>query len=180
VSDLVRLPAGSPLGELLDRSPTLVVFLRHFGCTFCRQAMADVAALRPQIEATGTSLAFVHPESAAFARPWFDRYGLGDALQVSDPAREYYQAFDLGTVSAAALVAPTVLTRGAMSALSHGFGPQPFTLLRQLPGVFVVHRHRVLAAYRHRRTADRPDYLDLIRSARVRDVTLRSPQRPVP
>jgi AhpC/TSA antioxidant enzyme len=179
VSDLISLPPGSPLGALVDRSPTLVVFLRHFGCTFCREALADVSALRPQIDATGTRIAFVHLESDDVAKPWFDRYGLSDALQVSDPSRAHYRAFDLGNAGASALVDPVVWARGAASALSHGFGLQPPGLLRQLPGVFVVHRDRLLAAFRHRRAADRPDYLDLIRTGRARDVTLRSPEQPV-
>jgi hypothetical protein len=52
--------------------------------------------------------------------------------------------------------------RGTACALSHGFGPQPAQLLRQLPGVFVVRGETVLAAHRHRSPADRPDYLGLI------------------
>jgi hypothetical protein len=44
-------------------------------------------------------------------------------------------------------------------ALSHGFGCQTAAMMRQLPGVFLVQRDRILAEYRHRSPADRPDYV---------------------
>jgi hypothetical protein len=134
--------------------------------------MAEVAALRPQIESSGTQIAFVHPESPVAAQPWFERYGLADVLQVSDPPLKHYVAFGLGNMRMSALLSPTVLLHGASSALSHGFGYQPPGLLRQLGGAFVVYEDRILAAFRHHSSDDRPDYLDLVRSGTVRDVTL--------
>jgi hypothetical protein len=53
-------------------------------------------------------------------------------------------------------------------ALNHGFGSQTAEMMRQLPGVFVVQGNEVLAEYRHRSPADRPDYLALVRSAGTR------------
>nr|WP_256200529.1 hypothetical protein [Verrucomicrobium spinosum] len=43
--------AGPSLAALSQQSPVLVVFLRHAGCTFCREALADIARVRPAIEA---------------------------------------------------------------------------------------------------------------------------------
>ena len=163
---IVSLPVDSPLRALADRSPTLVVLLRHFGCTFCREAIADVARSSDAIREAGVSVAFVHGASAATAEPWFRDPALADALVISDPARDHYRAFGLGRTGAQALVDPRVWARGAMCALSHGFGPQPADLIRQLPGVFVVQRDRVLAEYRHLSPADRPHYVDLVRRAR--------------
>jgi len=158
------LPASSPLRHLQD-APTLVVLLRSFGCTFCREAMADVAAVRPQLEAAGVRLAFVHGGTPAEAEPFFAKYRLSDVVQVSDPGLDHYRAFALGRTGAVALADPVVWARGAMCALSHGFGAQPAGLMRQLPGVFVVQGNQVLAEYRHRSPADRPDYLSLTRRA---------------
>jgi hypothetical protein len=58
---------------------------------------------------------------------------------------------------------PKVWARGAVCALSHGFGGQSPAMMRQLPGVFLVQGERVLSAYRHASPADRPDYLALVR-----------------
>ena len=163
VPGTVSLPAGSPLGGLAGR-PTLVVLLRSFGCTFCREAMSDVAAAKQAIRDAGVEVAFVHGASDADAKPWFEKYGLGDVMTVSDPDLAHYKAFGLGRTTAGALVAPRVWARGAVCALSHGFGVQTPAMMVQLPGVFVVERGRILAEYRHRTGADRPDYLALVRA----------------
>lgn len=161
---VLDLPADSPLHALAAQSPALVVFLRSFGCTFCREAMADVAAARNDIRATGAEVAFVHGGSAAEADRWFAKYGLAEVTRISDPALAHYRAFGLGRTNLQTLVDPKVWTRGAVCALSHGFGAQTPEMMRQLPGIFIVQGDRILAEYRHRSPADRPDYLGLVRS----------------
>jgi len=104
----------------------------------------------------------VHAVTPQEADPWFLRAGLADVARISDPARAHYRAFGLGRTGAGALVNPRVWARGTACALAHGFGAQRADMLRQLPGVFVIKGARVLAAYRHRSPADRPDYLALI------------------
>jgi len=164
-SDTIVLPAGSPLRDLPAEVPVLVVLLRSFGCTFCREAMADVAAVQPQLDGAGTRVAFVHGGSPDDAEPWFAKYRLTDVIRVSDPGLDHYRAFGLGRTGVQALVDPVTWARGAVCALSHGFGGQTPELMRQLPGVFVVRGDAVLAEYRHRSPADRPDYLALTRGA---------------
>lgn len=127
--------------------------------------MADVAASKQSIGEAGAGVAFVHGATPAEAAPWFSKYGLADVTTVSDPELAHYRAFGLGRTGVQALVAPTVWTRGAVCALSHGFGVQTAEMMRQLPGVFVVQGGQVLAEYRHSSPSDRPDYLSLVRSA---------------
>ena len=43
----IRTESGSTLQALVEDSPVVLVFLRHFGCSFCRQVMSDVADLGP-------------------------------------------------------------------------------------------------------------------------------------
>jgi peroxiredoxin len=150
---------------LTSRGPALVIFLRSFGCTFCREAMADVAAQQSAIRAAGVNIAFVHGGTAEEAAPWFAKYGLADVARISDPNLDHYRAFGLGRTGAGGMIDPRVWTRGAVCALQHGFGPQPVAMMRQLPGVFLVQRDGVLAEYRHRSPADRPDYAALARAA---------------
>ena len=161
----LSLPASSPLRSLDPDAPALVVFLRSFGCTFCREAMADVAAIKPALRADGAQIAFVHGGTPAEAAPWFEKYGLSDVMQISDPGLAHYRAFGLGRTSAQALIDPQVWTRGAVCALSHGFGVQTGEMMRQLPGVFVLRHGQIAAEFRHSSPADRPDYLALTRAA---------------
>lgn len=161
------LPADSPLRHLAASGPTLVILLRSFNCTFCREALADIAAAKPAIAAAGASVAFVHVESAADADPWFAKYGLTDVTHLSDPERAHYRAFGLDRTKAASMVSPTVWTRGAACALQHGFGVQDYEMMRRQPGVFLVRGNRILAEYRHPTPADRPDYLAIVRSGQT-------------
>ena len=159
----LSLPADSPLRGLAGR-PTLVVLLRSFGCTFCREAIADVAAAKPAIYDAGASIAFVHGASPFEASPWFTQHGLDDVMIVSDPERAHYNAFGLAQLPVTSLVHPKAWARGAMCALSHGFGGQTVDMMKQLPGVFLVQEDHILAEYRHKSPADRPDYVALVRS----------------
>jgi len=161
----IDLPESSPLRDQAAGVPVLVVLLRSFGCTFCREAMADVAAVKPQLDAAGVRVAFVHGASPAEADAWFNKYQLADVIRVSDPGLDLYRAFGLGHTGSLAMVDPRVWVRGAACAVSHGFGAQSAEWMRQLPGVFVVRGNTVLAEYRHRSPADRPDYVALARRA---------------
>jgi hypothetical protein len=162
---MLSLPPDSPLHRLTDAKPTLVVLLRSFGCTFCREALADVAKAKPKIDQAGAAVAFVHSEPATEAEPWFKKYGLDDVVHISDPTLAHYRAFGLDRTTAASLIDPIVWARGASCALSHGFGVQTIEMMRRAPGVFLVQRGRIVAEYRHRTPADRPDYVALVRHA---------------
>lgn len=158
------LPADSPLRALADR-PTLVILLRSFGCAFCREAMADVAAAKASLRGAGAGIALVHGATPAEAAPWFKKFDLDDVVKISDPDLGHYRAFGLGRTTVGAMLDPRVWTRGAVCALSYGFGAQTPAMMRQLPGVFLVQGDRLIAAYRHTSPADRPDYLALVRCA---------------
>jgi len=168
----VILPSGSPLHALTDK-PALVVFLRSFGCAFGREAIADVAAARAEIEAAGASIVFVHGGPREEADAWFSKYGMSGVAQITDPGLEHYAAFGLGRTGVLSLIDPRVWVRGAGCARAHGFGPQTAAMMRQLPGAFVVQGGGVLASYRHGTPADRPDYVRLVRSG-IAGVTVSS------
>lgn len=158
-----RTQDGMSLADLSRSQPVLVVFLRHLGCSFCREALADVAAVRPELEAEGTAIALVHQSSEEEAAPFFARYGLADVPRVSDPSLRLYRALGLRRGSAGEFLSPKVVAR-AGAALLRGHAPG---LLkgdgRQLPGVFLVRDGAVVAAFRHKTAADRPDYAAIAR-----------------
>ena len=104
--------SGQTLGMLSRERPTLVVFLRHSGCTFCRQALADIAARRSAIEVGGAGIVLVHMGDDASAATFFSEYGLGDVARISDPHRLLYRAFELRRGSLWQLFAPQVIARG--------------------------------------------------------------------
>jgi len=164
--------AGRTLEELSAERPLLLVFLRHLGCTFCREAAADVAEQRAAIEREGVTPAFVgmsdEPELGAFLSAW----GVGDLPRFSDPGRELYAAFGLGRGTPRQLMGTKVVRRGLAAAAPRWLGGdgRGVGTLRgdglQMPGVLILHRGRLVGGYRHETAADRPDYRSLACEAR--------------
>lgn len=89
---------GDSLASLAARGPLLLVFLRHFGCPLCQEMVADVAARRAAMTASGTTVVFVHMHPESQAAAFFARYGVADLQRVSDPERTLYGAFGVPRV----------------------------------------------------------------------------------
>jgi len=152
---------GRTLLEATSERPTLVVFLRHLGCTFCREALADLRARRASLESGGTRLLLVHMSPGDQAEPIFSRHGLDGIEHVSDPDQVLYRAFGLARGSLLQLFGPRVWVRGVLATLrGHLVGKLAGDGL-QMPGVFLVENGRIVRAFRHRTAADRPDYAAL-------------------
>ncbi|MEO8028220.1 MAG: SelL-related redox protein [Bryobacteraceae bacterium] len=153
---------GVSLVEMSQESPVMLVFLRHFGCTFCREALADLAEQRKEIAETGTQLAIVHMGNEEQAAEFFALYGIDDVPRISDPKCALYRAFGLSRGSARALFGPKVWWRGMRAGVvdGHGVGGQVGDGF-QMPGVFLIFHGEVLRTFRHDSAADRPDYVAL-------------------
>jgi len=154
---------GVTLDELSGMSPVLLVFLRHAGCTFCREALADLAARRPEIEANGTRLVLVHMGSEQHGSRFFEKYGLESVPQISDPKKTLYRAFGLRRGALGDLFGPKVWLRGFEAAIlgRHGVGRLVGDGF-QMPGAFLLFHGEVVRSYRHQSAADRPDYMALV------------------
>ncbi|MCR9218541.1 MAG: SelL-related redox protein [Phycisphaerales bacterium] len=162
--------SGESLKELSERSPVLVVFLRHLGCTFCREAVADIAKQRTKIEADGTQICFVYmpqtdkagSEKPEVAERFFSKYGVGDVHRIADPDQHLYKAFELRRGSLRELFGLKVWWRGFLATV---FGLHMVGKLVgdgfQMPGVFLLKNGRIERAFRHKTAADRPDYCEL-------------------
>ncbi len=160
-----RTESGRTLLELVDQSPLLLIFLRHFGCSFCRQTLDDVSKLRSEIEANGIRPVFVHLGTPERAKPYFDYYNLSDVERVSDPQAFLYTqpVFDLARKSAFShFLVPKVWKAWLQGAIrKHGFGWLKEDA-DQMPGIFFLRQRAIVRAFRYKTIADEPDYLKLI------------------
>jgi peroxiredoxin len=157
-----RTNTGATIAEISQRAPVLLVFLRHSGCTFCREALADLAQQRAALERAGTQLVLVHLSDDASFGAFAAGYGLGDVPRVSDPERALYRALGLRRASFLEMLNPRVWWRGFQAAIleKHGFGGAQGDVA-QMPGVFLIRDGGVVAGHMHRSPADRPDYLEV-------------------
>ena len=152
---------GMSLAELSQQQPVLLVFLRHSGCTFCREALADLSAARAKIEKSGTKLAIVHMGTAESFAAFTASYGLSDVPAVSDPQRRLYRGLGLRRGKLAQLLGFSVWWRGTKSFFA---GHYPGALEgdgTQMPGVFLLQNGRVVRRFIHDNAAQRPDYAAL-------------------
>ncbi len=158
---LIPSTGGKTLTEMSHAAPVMVVFLRHFGCTFCKEALRDLAETREQIEDFGVSIALVHMSNPEYASNVMQRHGLQEMDHFCDPSCELYRAFDIERGSFQQLFGPGVVWRGMTAAVS---GTLPGKLAGdgfRMPAVFLIHKGEIIGSFRHRTAADRPDYVDL-------------------
>jgi hypothetical protein len=163
-----RTETGRSLLELVDASPVLLVFLRHFGCSFCAMALDRVAHLRTQIETSGVRPVFVHLGSPQRAKPYFDYYHLSDVERISNPDATLYQlpAFALARTNPYLQLFNFTVWKGWLKGAMFKYGVGPIREdAYQMPGVFFLKERRIVRAVRHRDISDEPDYLKLIRAA---------------
>ncbi len=161
----IRTESGASLLELAEESPVLLVFLRHFGCSFCRKAISDVAELRGELEKRGVRPVFVHLGPPDLARKYFEYYGLGDVERVNDPEAAVYQlpVFALGRMHWLwnGLI-PKVWVGWLKGAIfKHGIGKIEGDG-HQMPGIFFLKGARIVRSFKYRTIADEPDYLKLV------------------
>jgi len=158
-----RTETGRSLLELVDESPVLLIFLRHFRCAYCAMAIDRVWQQRARIEAAGTRPVFVHLGSPERAKPYFDYYHLSDIERISNPEATLYQLpiFGLGRKNYVLhSLHPAVLAGWLKGAIfRYGIGI-PIEDGHQMPGVFLLKDRKIAKAFRHR-TIDEPDYLKL-------------------
>jgi len=150
---------------LAEASPVLLLFLRHFGCSFCRQTISDIAALQDEMQARGVRPVFVHLGTPEIAKAHFDYYGLSDVERVHDPQAQLYQnpVFGLGRERVAGqLLKPAVWAgwlRGTI--FKHGIG-QIQGDGDQMPGVFFLRGPEIVREHIHKTIADVVDYRELM------------------
>ena len=140
----------------------LIIFLRHFGCAFCRETLHDVGKALPALERRNVRPVFVHMGSPERARPFFDRFGLSGVQRVSDPGMLLYTApvFHLlkTTVLPHFFGAEAYWKLAKRALWRYGAGSPGKEDPTQLPGVFFLKDRAIYRAFRHKNLGDRPDY----------------------
>ena len=129
--------------QLAADKPTLLVFLRHFGCLFCREAVKDLRVAAEAADGNGGDrrryprVAFVHmgtPDAGArfLARYWPAAPG------ISDPDQRLYEAFHLPRGGVGQMFAPRVWSCGMRAwKKGHRVG-RPVGDPWQMPGFFLL------------------------------------------
>lgn len=153
---------GRSIAELSNGQTLALLFLRHSGCTFCREALSDLQRDRETLARQNVRPVLVHQGDPDSAEDYFAKYDLADVSRVCDRDCRLYRAYDLDRGGFGQLFGPSVWWRGFFAAIvhRHGVGKLDGDGF-QLPGAFIVRDNQMVHSYRHRTAADRPDLCQL-------------------
>jgi hypothetical protein len=106
------------LGRLWAERTAVLVFVRHFGCIFCHQQVAELEPFRASIGARGAELFVIGNGSVEEARAFRARQGTSFGI-LTDPSRQAYCAVGMRR-SLLSVLTPGVFWR-SLRAFVRGF-----------------------------------------------------------
>jgi peroxiredoxin len=127
------------LKNLVQGKDVLVVFLRHFGCPFCKEILSDLVANKEFLVEKKIQVVLVFMVTHSDAKTYLKHEFLQKMECVSDPERLLYKAFGLRRGRLYQIFGLKVCWRGFLLRLFKGVkvGPEVGDAL-QMPGVFLL------------------------------------------
>ncbi len=100
----------------------------------------------------------------SIAEQYFEQYGLKDIEHIPDAEKRLYRAMGLKMGRFSQLYGLKVWARGykLVKESEHNLSLNQLEDNRQMPGVFLIHKGKIVKQFIHRKISDRPDYKDLI------------------
>jgi putative ABC transport system ATP-binding protein len=128
------------LSSLWKEKPLLLVFTRHFGCPQCKEMLDQLVQNKTSLEKSGLVLAAVTQGTPAETLEFGRRQAPG-IMCLSDPQREAYRAYGLGSGTAWQVMFSPQVIRGTARAREHGHTaelPPPGQDMTQMSGTFII------------------------------------------
>jgi len=153
-------PSGETLAEASYHKPLFLVGLRHFGCTFCIEALNDLRQQRSAIESKGVEIVLLHNADEAAGDAFLKKHGWGDVLRVSDPECRLYAGLGLRKGTFLEVFGLQTIVRGIRALVKgNGVGKLEGDAL-QMPGMFLIYEGSITKAFRHRYAGELPRYIE--------------------
>jgi peroxiredoxin len=162
VMNTIHDQSENSLATLSAQRPTLVVFTRHSGCTFCKEMLTDLANKKATIDQRGYGIAVVTMSDAQTNEELARSFNLVDCSWISDPDRRAYSAFQLGRGSFLELFGPKVIMRGFIATLRGHFAGKLDGDGFQMPGAFLIKDGRIIESFRSKTASDHPNYDQMV------------------
>lgn len=162
-AELYKLSSGEVLADISQDQTVVLVFLRHFGCTFTRQLLRGLQSLKEEADARGSRLVLVHMLQRNDEQNYLPGQATAEIGRIADPKCELYRAFGLRKGGFLEIFGPRVLWHGFLAFFKGcGIGHLAGDGL-QMPGAFLFRKGEILAAQRARSASDLPDFSALFR-----------------
>ena len=147
------------LSGLWAEKPLVLAFTRHFGCTQCKEMLAELVAGKERIQQSGLSIVVITqgtPESTTL----FARQFAPGLLCLSDPERKAYEAYGLERGNLFQTFLNTKVWKAIRSSQKKGYKvevPPAGQDAMQMSGTFIISREgRILLPYYYDNIADHP------------------------
>jgi peroxiredoxin len=161
--DMFVTNKNNSIKDLSDEQPVMLFFLRHFGCTFCKEALLNIKELRAQIENKGTRIVLVNMDNDKRCSEILSASGLDDIEYICDSESILYKAFRLRRGTFTQLFGWKASVRALYLWFTKGlFVSSPGNAdVYQMPGIFVIYKGNVVKQFIYESVADNPPYLEL-------------------
>ena len=155
----LKFDDGTSVKEKSEKENLVFVLVRHSGCTFCRETLANLSLSIEKISEKNLKPVVVHmgpPESGDKMKTDF---GLEKASFVSDPEMKFYRFFGARKGSFKELLGPRIWYRGFIDGVikGRGLGSVEGDAF-QLGGVFLLNQGQVKCLHNPRDAADIEDW----------------------
>lgn len=141
----------------------ILVFVRHRGCTFCREALTELSKNLEALESKGLKIRVIHmgpPEASEMMR---DEFQLKTIEIISDPERQFYRQFDIKRANLVEAIGPKVLWRGIVggSLFKYGVGKLEGDGFQQ-GGVLLLDQGQRKVLHQPRHTGDVENWSEIL------------------
>lgn len=156
-----KAPAKS-IDSIGLKPKSLIVALRHQGCTFSRENLDELSKNISNLKQKGFAIYILHMSQNDEINPLIKSYIKEDIALLSDPKQEIYQALNLQRATLLKAFGISEFLKGAKAFLKgHGLGP-----LRgdgfQLGGLFVIENNKLIKSYPAQRASDIYNYEQIL------------------
>ncbi|NNE27085.1 MAG: redoxin domain-containing protein [Saprospiraceae bacterium] len=159
----IKVNTGENLYDLSMSKAVLLVFLRHFGCIFCREALNDLSDQKEILDDRNVEMVFVHMSDNDIAESYFDEFNLSGAKHISDPDCHLYAKFGLVKGNFSQLFGFNTWVRGyEVRKKGIRWTMEKIGDSLQMPGIFLFINGQLKNSFVHKRASDVPDYNAII------------------
>lgn len=161
--DKIVTNRNNKLSELTFETAVMLVFLRHFGCIFCREALSELSNKQNDFDRLKIKVIFVHMTDYETADSYFEEYAFDQLEHISDPNCEIYKNFGLTKGSVSQLFGLSTWVRGfQLTAKGIPITTKSIGDSFQMPGIFILHNNKIQESYIHSKVSEKPDYEKLL------------------
>ncbi|HLI48391.1 MAG TPA: peroxiredoxin-like family protein [Chthonomonas sp.] len=146
-----------------SQRPTLLVFLRHFGCPFCLELVSQLREAKELFIRSNVQVALITIGLPERTQTFCQQQRLETPfICLSDPTKEAYRAFALGRAALTQFTTGHVISSAFRAMLHKQFSLLPQGDPFQMPGVFLVDGQGTIRyAHYYNDIADNPTIAEL-------------------